>query len=94
MASILYKNHLIVLSVEYEPRRFLWKPTATICWRLNRRQHFHILKNLLKCSSSMEAEQMGLEAAQSWIDAEGNIAERIPEFTPAPGPSERPERNY
>jgi hypothetical protein len=74
MASILHKNYLIVVSTEYEPHRFLWKPFAIICWRADRRQHYHTLNGLLKCGSSSEAEAIAMEAAKSWVDAREPIS--------------------
>jgi hypothetical protein len=77
MASILHKNYLIVVSIEYDPRRFVWKPSAIICWRADRRQHYHKLNGLLKCGSSSEAEAMAMEAAKSWVDAREPISAEI-----------------
>jgi hypothetical protein len=88
MASILHKKHLIVVSTEYEPHRLLWKPSAIICWRTDGRQHFHLLKGLLKCGSSSEAEAIAMEAAKSWVDAREPISaesETPPKYSPSPG---------
>jgi hypothetical protein len=69
MASTLYKNHLIVLSPEYDRIRGIWRPVAVVCWKVRGKHQFHNLFLLNdEFRSSADAESFACEAAQKWGD--------------------------
>ena len=69
MASLLYKNHRIVISTV--PHKFTnrWSWSVVVSWFEDDRQKLRPIKNWFQqFDSNKEAEMCAIEAAKTWVD--------------------------
>jgi hypothetical protein len=79
MASLLYKNHRIVISTV--PHKFTkrWSWLVVVSWFADDRQKLRPIKNWFQqFDSKEEADMCAIEAAKIWVD---NRLERQTPFT-------------
>ena len=68
MAYILYRDHTIVSSADYDDVTGNWKLTACVSWQSNGDQ-IQFLKNspaIFSCPD--DAEKAGIEYSKKWVD--------------------------
>jgi hypothetical protein len=69
MATVDYKNHLIVCSAKFDDATQTWLPSILITWKADNKQELHALNAVVKgFDNSQEAQALGIEVAKSWID--------------------------
>jgi hypothetical protein len=70
MATLLYKDHLIVASADCNPADNEWIPMVTISWKNDGHQELHTLASPPnRFASRWEAEASGIEKGKTWIDS-------------------------
>jgi hypothetical protein len=69
MASLLYKNRLIVALADLDPVTKLWTPAVTISWRTDAHEKLHTLDSLSDSfDNRWDAEAFGLERGKLWVN--------------------------
>jgi hypothetical protein len=70
MASLLYKDHLIVGYGVLEQATQLWIPTAIISWEAGGRRELHTITNSPERFADLkDAENFAIEMAKAWVDS-------------------------
>ena len=69
MASLLYRNHPIIVSAASHRYTNRWTWSAVVTWSENDRQKLHPIKSWFQqFDSKADAESCAIEAAKAWID--------------------------
>lgn len=71
MASLLYKNYLIVASASLDEATQKWTPVVFVSWRTpDGKREFHTIEaSLYRFDERTDAEAFGIQLAKSWVDA-------------------------
>jgi hypothetical protein len=70
MASLLYKDHLIVGYGIFEEATQLWIPTAIVSWEAGGSRELHsITDSPERFADQKAAENFALEMAKAWVDS-------------------------
>jgi hypothetical protein len=69
MAALLYKNHFIIATGQFDTSRELWIPIIDVSWPSESGRQFHTMKLSVDCfGSKQQAEIFAVEAAETWVD--------------------------
>jgi hypothetical protein len=69
MAALLYKNHFIIATGQFDENKHLWIPTVDVSWPSESGRQFHTMKLSVDCfGSKQQAEIVAVEAAETWVD--------------------------
>jgi hypothetical protein len=72
MAALLYKNHFIIATGQFDQTRELWIPLADVSWHSTTGREFHSMKLSASFGSKQQAEIFAVEAAETWVDERYN----------------------
>lgn len=68
MAALLYKNHFIIATSQFDQTRELWIPMIDVSWHSATGREFHTMKLSIDFRSKTQAEIFAVEAAETWVD--------------------------
>jgi len=69
MASLLYKDHLIVGYGIFEQASQRWIPTAIISWEAGGRREVQTINSPERFADLKDAENFAIEMAKAWVDS-------------------------
>jgi len=71
VASLLYKNYLIVATASFDENSQTWTPTVFVSWRTpDGKREFHTIESkAYRFDHRADAETFGIQLAKSWVDS-------------------------
>jgi hypothetical protein len=73
MASLLYKDYLIVATADFDSATAQWVSFVTVSWKNDGRQELHTLNRLPNpFPSRWDAVAFGVEKGKAWVDYHGH----------------------
>jgi len=69
LATLLYKDCLVIATGRFDKDKELWMPIVDISWHSTTGRESHTIEDSVHCfGTKQEAEAFAVEDAQAWVD--------------------------